>query len=76
MTHLIKQPKDNPEPPMSELLRLMQEVHAQNVKLLERLDTMERNSGKRAAVWGFGGGLAGGSLISVGFELIKAKFGG
>lgn len=76
MTHLIKQPHDIPETPVAEMLRLMQEIHAQNVKLLERIDTLERNNGKRAAVWGFGGGMVGGGVISVGIELIKAKFGG
>lgn len=76
MTHLIKQPKDVTESPMAEMLRLMQEIHAQNIQLLARIDELERNNGKRAVAWGFGGGMVGGGVISVGVELIKAKFGG
>lgn len=76
MTHLIKQPQDIPETPIAEMLRLMQEIHAQNVKLLARIDTLEREQTRRATIVGFGGGMVGGGVINVGIELIRAKFGG
>lgn len=77
MTHqLIKTPDTAQEAPMAEMLRLMQEIHAQNVQLLNRIDTLEREQARKAIALGFGGGMAGGGIVSVGIELIRAKFGG
>lgn len=76
MTQLIRKFGDQGETPEMEMLRLMRDIHAQNIKLLERIDTLEKEQNKRSALIGFGGGVVGGGIINVGIELIRAKFGG
>lgn len=60
----------------AEMLRLMRDIHAQNRRLLERLDKLEREQGRRAAIVGFSGGMVGGGIVHLGIEFIRAKFGG
>ena len=60
----------------AEMLRLMRDIHSQNRRLLERLDKLEREQGRRAAVVGFSGGMVGGGIVHLGIEFIRAKFGG
>lgn len=60
----------------AEMLRLMRDIHSQNRRLLERLDKLEREQGRRAAIVGFSGGMVGGGIVHLGIEFIRAKFGG
>ena len=52
MTQIITDPR-SAESETAEMLRLMRDIHAQNSRLLERLDKLEREQGRRAAVVGF-----------------------
>lgn len=72
---IITDPRPS-ESETAEMLRLMRDIHNQNSRLLERLDKLEREQGRRAAVIGFGGGMVGGGIVHFGIELIRAKFGG
>lgn len=75
MTQIITDPRPA-ESETAEMLRLMRDIHAQNSRLLERLDKLEREQGRRAAVVGFSGGMVGGGIVHLGIEFIRAKFGG
>lgn len=63
-----------------EVIQLLGDIKAQNQTMMQQFDTLETNIGKRATMAGamagaFTGGV-GGTVVSVGIELIKAKFGG
>lgn len=63
-----------------EVVKLLGDIKAQNETMMIQFDTLETNISRRATMAGamagaFTGGV-GGTVISVGIELIKAKFGG
>lgn len=63
-----------------EVVQLLCDIKAQNQTMMQQFDTLETNISKRATMAGamagaFTGGV-GGTVVSVGIELIKAKFGG
>lgn len=76
---------DKPAAPKStdasdEVMQLLGDIKAQNQTMMTQFDTIETNISKRATMAGamagaFTGGV-GGTVVSVGIELIKAKFGG
>ncbi len=72
---IITEPRPT-ETETAEMLRLMRDIHSQNRRLLERLDKLEREQGRRAAIVGFSGGMVGGGIVHLGIEFIRAKFGG
>ena len=75
MSTIITVPRPT-ETETEEMLRLMRDIHSQNRRLLERLDKLEREQGRRAAIVGFSGGMVGGGIIHLGIEFIRAEFGG
>ena len=67
------------EPP-AEIMALLTDIHCQNKTMMNQFDALEANITRRATIAGamtgaFTGGV-GGTVVSVGIELIKAKFGG
>ena len=63
-----------------EVIQLLGDIKAQNQTMMTQFDTLETNISKRATMAGamagaFTGGV-GGTVVSLGIELIKAKFGG
>ena len=63
-----------------EVIQLLGDIKAQNQTMMSQFDALETNISKRATMAGamagaFTGGV-GGTVVSVGIELIKAKFGG
>ena len=63
-----------------EVIQLLGDIKTQNQTMIQQFDTLETNISKRATMAGamagaFTGGV-GGTVVSVGIELIKAKFGG
>ena len=63
-----------------EVIQLLGDIKTQNQTMMQQFDTLETNISKRATMAGamagaFTGGV-GGTVVSVGIELIKAKFGG
>ena len=75
MSTIITVPRPT-ETETEEMLRQMRDIHSQNRRLLERLDKLEREQGRRAAIVGFSGGMVGGGIVHLGIEFIRAKFGG
>lgn len=72
-------PTDATDEP-NEVIQLLGDIKAQNQTMMQQFDTLETNISKRATMAGamagaFTGGV-GGTVVSVGIELIKAKFGG
>ena len=59
-----------------EMMRLLMEIHAQNAQMLVRIDELEQTATKRGAIAGAGAGTFSGAIMTIGIELIKAKFGG
>lgn len=59
-----------------EMMRILREIHEQNIEMLGRLAAIERSAMRRGAVSGGIAGAVSGSIISVGIELLKYKFGG
>ncbi len=64
----------------SEVVKLLGDIKAQNQTMMSQFDALETNISKRATMAGamagaFTGGV-GGTVVSLGIELIKAKFGG
>lgn len=64
----------------SEVVQLLGDIKAQNQTMMSQFDALETNISKRATMAGamagaFTGGV-GGTVVSLGIELIKAKFGG
>lgn len=58
-----------------EILRLLKDIHQQNERMLARVDELERTATKRGAVAGAVAGSITGGIMTVGIELLKAKFG-
>lgn len=70
---------DKPEAP-DEVMALLGDIHQQNQHMMTKFDALEANVTRRAQVAGamagaFTGGV-GGTVVSLGIEFIKAKFGG
>lgn len=59
-----------------EMMRLLMEIHAQNAQMLVRIDELEQTATKRGAIAGAVAGSFSGAIMTIGIELIKAKFGG
>lgn len=59
-----------------EIMCLLREIHAQNKQLIARIDELEQTATKRGAIAGAVAGSFSGAIISIGLEIIKAKFGG
>lgn len=59
-----------------EMMRLLMEIHAQNAQMLVRIDELEQTATKRGAIAGAVAGTFSGAIMTIGIELIKAKFGG
>lgn len=77
--HFNKPVPDATQAP-DEVIQLLGDIKTQNQTMMQQFDTLETNIGKRATMAGamagaFTGGV-GGTVVSVGIELIKAKFGG
>ncbi len=77
--HPATQSVDASEAP-SEVVQLLGDIKAQNQTMMSQFDALETNISKRATMAGamagaFTGGV-GGTVVSLGIELIKAKFGG
>ncbi len=77
--HPATQPVDASDSP-SEVVQLLGDIKAQNQTMMSQFDALEANISKRATMAGamagaFTGGV-GGTVVSLGIELIKAKFGG
>lgn len=60
----------------TEIMALLRDIHAQNTEMLARVDELEKSATKRGAVAGAVAGGITGSILTVGIELIKLKFGG
>lgn len=63
-----------------EVMQLLGDIHRQNQTMMNQFDAIEASVTRRATMAGamagaFTGGV-GGTVVSVGIELIKAKFGG
>lgn len=63
----------------NEVVQLLGDIKAQNQTMMSQFDALETNISKRATMAGamagaFTGGV-GGTVVSLGIELIKAKFG-
>lgn len=70
---------DKPDAP-DEVMALLGDIHQQNQHMMTKFDALEANVTRRAQVAGamagaFTGGV-GGTVVSLGIEFIKAKFGG
>ena len=77
--HFNKPAPDAAQAP-DEVIQLLGDIKTQNQTMMQQFDTLETNISKRATMAGamagaFTGGV-GGTVVSVGIELIKAKFGG
>mgnify|MGYP000128393685 CR=1 FL=1 len=63
-----------------QIIGSLDQIHAQNIKIASKIDRLETHITKKATVAGaVSGAVAGGvtsGLVSLGIELIKAKFGG
>jgi TRAP-type mannitol/chloroaromatic compound transport system permease large subunit len=71
---------DAKEAPDDQVMALLGDIKSQNETMMQQFDTLEANISRRATMAGamagaFTGGV-GGTVVSVGIELIKAKFGG
>lgn len=71
------EPERNPD---YEIMSLLTDIHEQNQTMLTQFDELEGKISRRATAAGamagaFTGGISG-TVISVGIELIKAKWGG
>ena len=78
--HFDKQAAPDSDQAPDEVIQLLGDIKAQNQTMMQQFDTLETNISKRATMAGamagaFTGGV-GGTVVSVGIELIKAKFGG
>lgn len=62
------------------IVLMLHDIHQQNTQMLGKVDDLEEKIAKRAVVaGGIAGALSGGiggTVVTVGIELIKAKFGG
>ena len=78
--HFNKQAVPDASHADDEVIQLLGDIKAQNQTMMQQFDTLETNISKRATMAGamagaFTGGV-GGTVVSLGIELIKAKFGG
>lgn len=78
--HFNKQAAPDATQAPDEVIQLLGDIKTQNQTMMQQFDTLETNISKRATMAGamagaFTGGV-GGTVVSVGIELIKAKFGG
>lgn len=78
--HFNKPAPDAATQAPDEVIQLLGDIKTQNQTMMQQFDTLETNISKRATMAGamagaFTGGV-GGTVVSVGIELIKAKFGG
>ena len=75
MSDIIITDKGQEQPTIADLMLILREIRAQNERLYTRLDTLEREQTRRAAVIGFAGGVLGGGIVNVGVAFIRAKYG-
>lgn len=78
--HFNKQAATQSTDESNEVVQLLGDIKAQNQTMMNQFDALETNISKRATMAGamagaFTGGV-GGTVVSIGIELIKAKFGG
>lgn len=78
--HFNKQAATPAPDESNEVVQLLGDIKAQNQTMMNQFDALETNISKRATMAGamagaFTGGV-GGTVVSIGIELIKAKFGG
>lgn len=63
-----------------QIIGSLDQIHAQNITIADKIDRLETHITKKATVAGaMAGAVTGGvtsGLVSLGIELIKAKFGG
>lgn len=63
-----------------QIIGSLEQIHAQNEQISQKIDKLETHITKKATVAGaMAGAVTGGltsGLVSLGIELIKAKFGG
>ena len=74
MSNIIMTDRAQQEPTIADLMQILREIRAQNERLYTRLDTLEREQTRRAAVIGFAGGVLGGGIVNVGVAFIRAKY--
>jgi len=75
MSNIIMTDKKQQEPTFADMMLILREIRAQNERLLTRIDTLEREQTRRAAVVGFAGGILGGGIVNVGIALLRGKYG-
>ena len=75
MSDIIITDKGQEQPTIADMMQILREIRAQNERLYTRLDTLEREQTRRAAVIGFAGGVLGGGIVNVGVAFIRAKYG-
>ena len=75
MSNIIMTDRAQQEPTIADLMQILREIRAQNERLYTRLDTLEREQTRRAAVVGFAGGILGGGIVNVGIALLRGKYG-
>lgn len=74
--------QDEPDPKMLASLQMhvLNQIHQQNIQLFDKIGNLEQGMTKKASVAGAIAGAFTGSVsasvIGVGIELLKAKFGG
>lgn len=75
MSNIIMTDKQQQEPTFADMMLILREIRAQNERLLTRIDTLECEQTRRAAVVGFAGGILGGGIVNVGVALLRGKYG-
>ena len=75
MSDIITTDKGQEQPTIADMMLILREIRAQNERLLTRIDTLEREQTRRAAVVGFAGGILGGGIVNVGVALLRGKYG-
>lgn len=75
MSDIIITDKGQEQPTIADMMLILREIRAQNERLLTRIDTLEREQTRRAAVVGFAGGILGGGIVNVGIALLRGKYG-
>lgn len=75
MSDIIITDKGQEQPTIADMMLILREIRAQNERLLTRIDTLEREQTRRAAVVGFAGGILGGGIVNVGVALLRGKYG-
>ena len=75
MSDIIITDKGQEQPTIADMMLILREIRAQTERLLTRIDTLEREQTRRAAVVGFAGGILGGGIVNVGVALLRGKYG-